>query len=90
MFIDDFFANFIGMSVFLGFVELVVLFVLLVLIIRFLWMVPDDLRGIKEYLRKFYNRDNSFGSDVSRVHPDVTSRIQQSVEEDFNNSSTLQ
>lgn len=89
MFLDDLFANVVGISVFLGFIELVVVVLLLVLVIRFLWIVPNELREIRGYLRKFYNRDDSSNPYLPRVDSLTSSRIQQSVEEDFKNSSTL-
>lgn len=87
MFIQELFANAVEFAILLGFVELIVAVFLLVVLIRFLWTVPDALRDIAHVLRKFYYRND--GDDFSHVDSVTVSRIQQSVEDDFNNSSTL-
>lgn len=89
MFIKEFLADLIGVTAFLAFIELAVILLLFCLVIRFLWIVPDELREIKGYLRKFYNRDDSANPYLSRVDTLDSSRIQQRIEEDFKNSSTL-
>lgn len=89
MFIKDLFANAVDFVIFLGFVELVVISLLLILLIRFLWIVPNELREIRGYLRKFYNRDDLCKTDVSRLDPSVVSHVQHRVQDDFENSSTL-
>ena len=40
-------------------VALVFSLLIVILFVRFLWMVPDELRDIKHYLMKLYNSKNN-------------------------------
>ena len=67
---------------------------LLILAIRFLWMVPNELNEIKfilKYRLKTLVEKSvvEFGEDV-KMDPAIVKKVESQLQSDFENSSTLQ
>ena len=81
--------------IFLYFLATVISLLVIILVIRFLWMVPNELRDIKNALRYTVyslgedDDDGNDDDDVADIDPNKIRNIQKRVEKEFENSSTL-
>ncbi|MBR2888402.1 MAG: hypothetical protein IKB95_09265 [Bacteroidales bacterium] len=74
---------------FLIFLALIVSLLILILLIRFLWMVPNSLRELSQYLRRLSFIFDVKDDDVDDFDPKVVESIERETAEKFINSSTL-
>ena len=63
-----------------------------ILTIRFLWMVPNQLRDLSDTLKRMYlfgDYDDVDDDDIV-LDPNIVKKVERQVQSDFENSSTLQ